>query len=94
MWVLFIMPQRRRQAAQRHMLEEIEIGDEIVTVGGIIGHVRGLDDDEVELEIAPGTSIRLARRAVATVVAPPDAADEEEEEPPRAAPDPVEAKPR
>jgi preprotein translocase subunit YajC len=79
MWVLFILPQRRRQAAQRHMLTELEVGDEIVTVGGLLGYVRGLDEDEVVLEIAPGTNVRLARRAVAAVVPPED--DEPDEEP-------------
>ena len=36
-WVLFIMPQRRRAAAQRRMLDDLEVGDEILTVGR---HVR------------------------------------------------------
>jgi preprotein translocase subunit YajC len=93
MWVLFVMPQRRRQTAQRQMLADIELGDEIVTVGGIIGHVRGLDDDEVLLEIAPETTIRLARRAVAVVV-PPDADEEDVEEPAEAPPGAVEAESR
>jgi preprotein translocase subunit YajC len=92
-WVLLIMPQRRRQMAQRQMLHELAVGDEIVTVGGLIGHVRGLDDDEVLLEIAPGTTIRLARRAVAVIV-PLEDADEDAEEPAEAPPDAVEAKPR
>jgi preprotein translocase subunit YajC len=66
--VLFILPSRRKQAAQRHMLEGLEVGDEIVTVGGIIGEVRELEENEVLLEIAPETTIRLARRAVAAIV--------------------------
>jgi preprotein translocase subunit YajC len=107
-WVLFIMPQRRRQAAQRRMLEEIQVGDEIVTVGGLLGHVRGIDEDDEELvlEIAPGTNVRLALRAVAAVVPPKTAHDEAVDEPDEEAvdepadeavesgSDPVEAKPR
>jgi preprotein translocase subunit YajC len=98
MWVLFIMPQRRRQSAQRHMLEDLELGDEIVTVGGLIGHVRAIDDEEILLEVAPGTNLRLARRAVAAVV-PPEEPDEEPDDEPLAderAPesDPIQANPR
>jgi preprotein translocase subunit YajC len=68
-WVLFVMPQRRRVQAQRELVEGVAAGDEIVTVGGLIGRVRSLDgDDELTLEIAPGTEVRLARRAVAAVL--------------------------
>ena len=68
-WVLFIMPQRRRVQAQRQLVEGVAEGDEIVTVGGLIGRVRSLEgDDELRLEIAPGTEVRVARRAVAAVL--------------------------
>jgi len=83
-WVFLIMPQRRRQAAKTRMMDELEVGDEIVTVGGILGEVRRIEDDEVHVEVAPGTTLRLARGAVAAVVAP----DEEPEPEPTEPPDP------
>jgi preprotein translocase subunit YajC len=69
-WVFLIMPQRRRAAAQRELLSSVAVGDEIVTVGGLIGHVRSAQDEELVLEIAPGTQVRVARRAVASVLTP------------------------
>ena len=77
LWLLLIRPQRRRQVEQRELLERVAVGDEILTVGGVYGHVRELDeeDDELLVEIAPGTSVRVARRAVAAIVPP-----EEEQE--------------
>lgn len=69
LWVFFIMPQRRRAQAQRELLTSVEIGDEIVTAGGIYGHVRAIDaDDVLHVDIAPGTQIRVARRAVAAKI--------------------------
>ena len=80
MWLLFIRPQKRRQLAQQQMLEEIEPGVEILTAGGVYGTVRTVDEDELTVEIAPGTNVRLARRAVAGVI-PPDAPESGEHEP-------------
>ena len=76
-WLVVIRPQRRRQVEQSRMIERIEVGDEIVTAGGLYGRVLGLGDDELLVEIAPGTNVRVARRAVAGLV---EAEDEEEDE--------------
>jgi len=79
-WLLLIRPQRRRQAEQKALIQNIEVGDEIVTAGGLFGHVKSVADDELLVEIAPGTSVRIARRAVAGIVGPEDEEDEEAEE--------------
>jgi preprotein translocase subunit YajC len=75
MWVLLIRPQRRRQMEQQDLLGNLEVGDEVVTAGGLYGHVEAIDEDEIRLEIAPGTVVRVAKRAIAAVMP-----DEEEEE--------------
>ena len=77
-WLLLIRPQRRRQAAQSQLISSVEVGDEIVTAGGLYGHVRELGDEELLVEIAPGTNVRIARRAVAAVLEPDEDEDEEE----------------
>jgi preprotein translocase subunit YajC len=41
-----------------------------VTAGGLYGRVTALDDDIVSVEVAPGTTVRVARHAVAGVVPP------------------------
>ena len=63
-WVLIVMPQRRRRATQKQLLMQLEPGDEVMTVGGLFGTVRGVGDHHVELEIAPGTQVRLAKSAI------------------------------
>jgi preprotein translocase subunit YajC len=71
-WLFVIRPQRRRAQEQRVLHESIAVGDEIVTLGGMLGRVRSIDedDDTLEVEVAPGTSVRVVRRGVATVIAP------------------------
>jgi preprotein translocase subunit YajC len=77
LWLFLIAPQRRRTQAQRELLASIRVGDEILTVGGLYGHVRAIDeDDDLDVEIAEGLQVRIARRAVAAVI-PPDDEDEE-----------------
>jgi preprotein translocase subunit YajC len=78
-WLFLIRPQRRRQAEQQALIDSVEVGDEIVTAGGLFGHVQGIADDELLVEIAPGTNVRIARRAVAGIVGPEDEEEEGEE---------------
>jgi preprotein translocase subunit YajC len=85
LWLFLIMPQRRRQAAQNRLMEELEVGDEIITVGGLFGEVRRIEDDEVHVELAPGTTVRLAKRAVAAVVESEEDPESEPSEEPEAA---------
>ena len=79
LWLFLIRPQRARAQAHRELVTRVDIGDEILTVGGIYGNVIEIDeDDDLMLEIAPGTQVRIARRAVAAVV---PSEQETEEEP-------------
>jgi preprotein translocase subunit YajC len=68
LWLFLIRPQRRRQVEQTRMQDQLASGDEILTAGGIHGTVRAIEDEIIQLEIAPGTIVRLDRRAVAAVV--------------------------
>ena len=69
-FLLIVLPQRRRNTAHRALLASLEVGDEVVTIGGILGKIRELDDERIELEIAEGVVITVARNAVAQVTAP------------------------
>jgi preprotein translocase subunit YajC len=85
---LIVLPQRRRQRAAREQLQNVEVGAEVLTVGGLIGKVVEADDSELKLELAPGTVVRLARRGVATVLAPEEEPAEEAEAPTETPADP------
>ena len=72
LWLFLIRPQRRRQTEQSRMQDTLAVGDDILTAGGIHGTVRAIEDEVVQVEIAPGTIIRLDRRAVAAVLSEPE----------------------
>jgi preprotein translocase subunit YajC len=74
-WAVFALPARRRQRSHQAMQDSVEVGDEIITAGGMHAHVREADEGELRIEIASGVVVTLDRRAVAAV------AREEEVEP-------------
>jgi preprotein translocase subunit YajC len=81
MWFLIIRPQRRRQVQAKTLVDQLEVGKEIVTAGGLYGTIREIADDEVLVEIADGVEVRIAKRAVAGVVNEDEAHDDFEDEP-------------
>ena len=82
MWFLLIRPQRRRQMETQRMIASVRVGSEIVTAGGLYGTVTALEEgeDEVQLEIADGVEVRVAKRAIAGVISEDEDEDEYEEE--------------
>lgn len=84
MYVLMIRPQRAKAQQQQRMLSAVEVGDEVLTVGGVYGIVQEIEPDEdggdLIVEIAEGIHVRIARKALATVVKPDDEEDEDDED--------------
>ena len=81
MWLLLIRPQRKRNVAQLTMQDRLRAGDEIITAGGLHATVKSIEDDVLDIEIAPGTVVRLDRRAVAAVAAQEEEPEDVAEEP-------------
>jgi preprotein translocase subunit YajC len=83
MYVLMIRPQRQRQAQQQTMIDRADVGDDVLTSGGIYGTITEADPEDVVVEIAPGVTVHLTRRAIAAVLPPEEdeeAGDEVEED--------------
>ena len=76
MYVLMIRPQRQRQAQQQSMIDRADVGDDVLTTGGIYGTITEADREDVVVEIAPGVSVHLTRRAIAAVLPPEGDEDE------------------
>lgn len=64
-YFLLIRPQKKRDKEVQKMRESIEVADEIVTIGGIIGRIVSIKDETVVIETAGDRSkIRIARWAI------------------------------
>jgi len=67
-WFLIFRPQQKRMKAQQAMLAAITRGDTVVTTGGLVGKVtKAVDGEDLEVEIAQGTRVRITRGGVADV---------------------------
>ncbi len=67
MYFLIIRPQRASMKRREELLKNIRRGDQVV-VGGIVGKVtKVVDDNELEVEIAEGTRVRVMRGGVGEV---------------------------
>lgn len=76
-YFLLVRPQQQQARKQRSLLGNLRLGSEVQTAGGIIGRVVDLDDEFVQLQVGPGTTITFVRTAVARLLnAGADTADD------------------
>lgn len=67
MYFLMIRPQRKKQKEEQTMRDNIQIGDEITTIGGIMGKVVTVKEDSLVIETgADRNKMKIARWAVST----------------------------
>ncbi len=78
-YFLIYRPQQRKAKAVREQGKTFDVGDEVLTAGGIVGHVIDIDDDRVTLETSVGASfVVLKQYVLRTLVEPaPTEADDE-----------------
>lgn len=66
-YFLLIRPQQKKEKEVQKMRQSLEVGDEVITIGGIIGRVVSLKEDNVVLETGSDRSkIRIVRSAIQT----------------------------
>lgn len=63
-YFLLIRPQKKRMAEHQALVESVDLGDTVITMSGLYGTVKAIGDDDVELEIAPGTTVRFMKNAI------------------------------
>lgn len=70
MWFLFLRPQMQQQKAQKAKLESLKKGDQVLTGGGFVGKVVKVDDDYVDVELAPGLKVKAVKSTISDVIPP------------------------
>ena len=73
MYFTMIRPQTKQAKEHRELVAGLAKGDRIVTVGGIHGTIRSVDDTTVLVEVDGGTKLRFDKGKVAYKVTPSDA---------------------
>lgn len=68
-YFLLIRPQQKKVRSHRDMVGAVRRGDSVVTGGGIIGKVtKVIDDDRLQVEIADGVRVQVAKGTISDVV--------------------------
>ena len=68
LYFILIRPQKKKQKEEQKMRDSLSIGDEIVTIGGIVGRVVSMKDDSLLIETgADRDKIRVMKWAIQTV---------------------------
>jgi preprotein translocase subunit YajC len=75
MWFLLIRPQQQRARAQRALLSALAVGDEVLTVGGILGTITAIEGDRVTLSVSPTIELTFVRPAISQRVGPEPATE-------------------
>ena len=68
LYFLLIRPQQQRQKKLEQMLKEVKKGDRVVTSGGIIGTVVGVDDGKAVLKIADDVKVEFTKASITQVL--------------------------
>jgi preprotein translocase subunit YajC len=68
MYFIMIRPQQKRQKELKTMMDALAKGDEVITVGGVLGRVSKVADAYVTIEVAAGTEIVVQKNAVTTLL--------------------------
>src|SRR5688500_16935265 len=64
-WLFFIRPQSKKAKQQKTFVDNLQKGDKVVTIAGIHGIINRINDDgTINLEINPGSYIKMEKSAI------------------------------
>lgn len=63
-YFFMIRPQQKKAKEQKKFIEEVKVGDRVVTIGGAHGRIAELEDDTFVLEVERGGRIRFSKSAI------------------------------
>lgn len=67
-YFLLIRPQQKQMKERQRMLDGLKIGDKVVTIGGIIGVITSVSENEIELEISKNVRVKALKSAVSNLI--------------------------
>jgi preprotein translocase subunit YajC len=69
-YFIVIMPTRRNQKKVQDMIENLKVGDKVITNSGIYGTIAGLKQDRIQIRIAENVKVEMSRNAVTALQNP------------------------
>lgn len=63
-YFLIIRPQRKRQGEHQKLVQELNKGDKVITIGGIYGEIVTMGEQDFVLKVEDGTRIRFLKNSI------------------------------
>lgn len=79
LYFFMIVPQKKQKKSREAMLSTLNVGDKVITIGGIYGTITNIKDDRVFLDIADKVEIKIRKTAVSAIQTAAPAKVEENE---------------
>jgi preprotein translocase subunit YajC len=67
-YFLLIRPQNKRQKEHKELVANLEVGDEVVTGGGVLGKATEVKEQFVHVQVADGVVLKIQRHTIAAVM--------------------------
>ena len=67
-YFLMIRPQNKQRKAHEEMVQGIEVGDEVVSSGGLLGRVTKISDQFFEINLGDNTRVKMQKASVSNVL--------------------------
>ncbi|MEM9207696.1 MAG: preprotein translocase subunit YajC [Pseudomonadota bacterium] len=67
-YFLLIRPQQKKQKAHTELVSALQVGDEVMTAGGILGKITGVSEHYAVIQVSDSTEIKVQKASVSQVV--------------------------
>jgi len=67
-YFLMIRPENKRRKSHQEMLASLDLGEEVVTAGGLLGKISKISDQYIELSISDNIKIKVQKTSISTVL--------------------------
>ncbi len=67
-YFLLIRPQQKKQKQHQELVSGLQVGDEVLTAGGILGKISGVSEHYAVISISDNTEIKIQKQSISAVV--------------------------
>ena len=67
-YFLMIRPENKRRKTHQTMLESLEVGDEVITSGGVLGRVTKVHDQYIDISVSNNVNLKFQKNSVSNIL--------------------------
>ena len=67
-YFLLIRPQQKKQKQHQELVNALQVGDEVLTAGGLLGKITGVSEHYAVIKVSDNTEIKIQKASVSAVV--------------------------